>query len=92
MRDSLNLNLVSTLQTHKIANCKLQKKVFITCITTYQPRSTNKDGSNLGKPCFGCCFNHSFVNFKNLIIMIWNIGLFMVPEKVKEVLSLISKM
>ena len=32
-------------------------------------------------------FLRSFVNFKNLIIVFWNI--FMVPEKVEEVLFLV---
>ena len=45
--------------------------------------SMSKDASNLSKSQFGCYFCCSFVNVKNLIILIWN-GLFVVREKVEE--------
>ena len=33
----------------------------------------SEDSSDLNKPCFGCYFCRSLVNFKNLIIVFWNI-------------------
>ena len=35
--------------------------------------SMSKDSNNLSKPHFGCYFRRSLVNFKNLIILFWNI-------------------
>ena len=35
--------------------------------------SMSKDSSNISKSRFGCFFRHSLVNFKNLIILFWNI-------------------
>ena len=35
--------------------------------------SMSKDSNNLRKPHFGCYFCRSLVNFKNLIILFWNI-------------------
>ena len=35
--------------------------------------SMSEDGSNLVKSRFGCYFRRSLVNFKNLIILFWNI-------------------
>ena len=35
--------------------------------------SMNKDSNNLSKPNFDCYFCRSLVNFKNLIILFWNI-------------------
>ena len=45
--------------------------------------SMSKDGSNLSKSHFGY-FRHSLVNFKNLIILFWNIWACIVHEKVKR--------
>ena len=45
--------------------------------------SISKDDSNLSKSHFGY-FRHSLVNFKNLIILFWNIWVCMVHEKVKR--------
>ena len=36
--------------------------------------SMSKNSSNLSKSRFGCYFRRSLVNFKNLIIIFWNIG------------------
>ena len=49
----------------------------------------NKDGRNLSKWRFGCCFCRSFDNFKNLILYFGTYGLFMGREKVEIVLFLI---
>ena len=50
----------------------------------------SKGCSNLTKSRFGCYFRRSLVNCKNSIILFWNnSGLFMVHEKVEEVLFLI---
>ena len=35
--------------------------------------SMSEDGSNLSNSRFGCYFCHGLVNFKNLIILFWNI-------------------
>ena len=35
--------------------------------------SMSKDSSNLSMSRFGCYFRRSLVNFKNLIIPIWNV-------------------
>ena len=35
--------------------------------------SMSKDSNNLSKPHFGCYFRRSLINFKNLIILFWNI-------------------
>ena len=51
--------------------------------------SMGKDGSNLNKSRFSCNFCHSLVDSKNFIILFWNIGLFMVREKVEEVMFFI---
>ena len=52
------------------------------------------NSSNLSKPCFGCYFRRSLVNFKKLIILFF--GRFrlqyMVREKVEEVLCLIRNL
>ena len=53
--------------------------------------SMSKDSNNLSKLHFGCYFCHNLVNFKHLIIFFGTCGLFMVPEKVEEVLCLIWK-
>ena len=76
LRGSLNLKQVSTLQTQKITNHKLQiTKLFdlyyMLCYMSAQ--SYNEDGSNLSKPCFGFCFCCSFVNkYKNSIMIFLN--------------------
>ena len=49
----------------------------------------SKDSSNLSKSHFACYFRYSLVNFKILIILFWKIWVYMVCEKVDEVLRLI---
>ena len=75
---------MSTLQTHKITNFKKWSCfVYITWFIKCQPSSVNKDCSNLSKPCFGCCYCCSFVNFKNIIIF-WNIRYLWLMKKLKK--------
>ena len=50
--------------------------------------SISKDGSKLSKSRFGCYFRCSLVNFKNFRIFFGTYGLFMVCDKVEEVLFL----
>ena len=50
--------------------------------------SMSKDNSNLNKPRFGCYFRRSLINFKNLVFF-GTYGLYMVREKVEEVLCFI---
>ena len=35
--------------------------------------SMSKDSSNISKSRFGCFFRRSLVDFKNLVILFWNI-------------------
>ena len=53
------------------------------------PSSMNKDGSNLRKSSFGCCFHPNFVNLKRLMIAFGIHVIFMIHENVEEVLFLI---
>ena len=53
--------------------------LFFLIKQSYRPNSMreassmSKDSNNLRKPHFGCYFCRSLVNFKNLIILFWNI-------------------
>ena len=53
------------------------------------PSSMNKHAINLSKPSFGCCFRRNFVSLKRLMNFFGMHLLFVICEKVLEVLFLI---
>ena len=68
MTSSLYLKTVSALQTHKITYHKLKVvlsvlyAIFYVSLVLWIKVTAS----------FGCCFCHSFLNFKNFILVFWN--------------------
>ena len=71
--ESKNQNAKRRMETKNISYFCFWIKQSYRANSMKKATSMNKESNNLSKPHFGCYFCRSLVNFKNLIILFWNI-------------------
>ena len=79
--ESKNQNTKRRMETQNIPYFYFWMKKFCRANSMKKASSMNRDSNNLSKPYFDCYFCRSLVNFKNLIILFWNIWIIYGPCK-----------